>query len=501
MALSGSGYPRLPLYGSIKSIVLGWALVCAAAAQAAGPEVPDPYFVFFSGEGCHSGVLEVEVFDRAAKHWRPHPAHWRILSNTCHREDAGGLLNEVRVRCFDRRDAGRNGPWRVGFRLDELRDETTCEKPEIAARKIPDARITLSQPAVGAPIRNLTQRLRFVGRVDLDHDVVVLVDRSFLDRGDTRDRVVGSLARWLERLSANLGVLRVALVPFRSGQVSAAEVRAPGSEATEEAIPYASSPDAVRAALRDVVLRSEPPAASLLGTLDRLEHALSRGLDPTRRRSLIVLADTHTDVPFGRGAGAYPTYRRLLLASIDAVAEAGAGVRLHVVLIGRPEARLGEFVEQVRARLGARGERGVLRIVDEGRWLAEADGGAGSRVLDEFAASIEEERGRASLDGALSEIETVSLRELRALNATNGVLAEELAFGRDGSFRGSVALEVGANRLRVEALLSDARTLAADFEHDFDASLIREHYLEAERARMRAYRERMGIVTIEVEER
>ncbi len=473
------------------------ALTFSAPASAAGPEVPDPYFVFFSGDGCHSGLLEVEVFDRGSREWRPHPAHWRILADTCHREDAGGLLNEVRVRCYDRNDPGRNGPWKVGFRLEELRREADCERPTVRAQKPPDPRITLEEPAAGETIVNLTQRMRFAGRVDLDHDVVVLLDRTLFAEGDRRERAISALARWLEALSPGLGPLRVAVQPFRSGQLSVDDVRNPRHEAREAQIPYATDAATLRLALADVVLGREPPAPSLLSALGRLAHALTRPGVPPRRRTLLIVADTHTEVPFGPAAGAHPTYRRQLLADFETLSTAAGGVRLHAVLVGRPEAQLGEFVDDLRLQLGEAGEHGVVRIVDDGQWL-----GANARLESPHMAELlSDTRGRASLAGALAEIGTVSLAGLRAVNTTNGVLAEEIEFGRDGRFRGSVALEVGANRLRIEAMLSDLRSLEAEFEHAFDNSQIREHYLEAERARMKAYRERMGIVTIEAEEK
>jgi hypothetical protein len=51
------------------------ASAALTAPAVAAPPVPDPYFVLYSDERCHSDILEVEVWDRGAKRWRPHPVH------------------------------------------------------------------------------------------------------------------------------------------------------------------------------------------------------------------------------------------------------------------------------------------------------------------------------------------------------------------------------------------------------------------------------------------
>ncbi|HEY8123620.1 MAG TPA: hypothetical protein VII78_20045 [Myxococcota bacterium] len=73
------------------------------AQRPAGDEV----LVFYPPGDC-AGELELEVYDRAAGAWRPHPRHPRLAPGACAFEPPGGLLNELRVRCAD--PAGKRAP-------------------------------------------------------------------------------------------------------------------------------------------------------------------------------------------------------------------------------------------------------------------------------------------------------------------------------------------------------------------------------------------------------
>ena len=96
------------------------ALACAAAPP--GSELGEPAartdraLVHYPAGGC-SGVLEIEVFERASESWRPHPAHPRLAPGACVGEPAGGLLNELRVRCADPAGARAPSDWVVGAEL------------------------------------------------------------------------------------------------------------------------------------------------------------------------------------------------------------------------------------------------------------------------------------------------------------------------------------------------------------------------------------------------
>ena len=95
-------------------------LACAAAPpgnELAAPAArTDRALVHYPAGGC-SGVLEIEVFERASESWRPHPAHPRLAPGACVGEPAGGLLNELRVRCADPAGARAPSDWVVGAEL------------------------------------------------------------------------------------------------------------------------------------------------------------------------------------------------------------------------------------------------------------------------------------------------------------------------------------------------------------------------------------------------
>jgi hypothetical protein len=94
------------------------ALGCAARAQEAGaPPTRAPgerVLVFYTPGACAAGQLEVEIYDRALRSWRPHPEHPRLAPGACVLEAPGQLLNELRVRCLD--PSGKRPPsaWVVG---------------------------------------------------------------------------------------------------------------------------------------------------------------------------------------------------------------------------------------------------------------------------------------------------------------------------------------------------------------------------------------------------
>jgi hypothetical protein len=114
--------------GALAAFLAGSALGCvpatpprgaapsASAPPAAGPTGEVRMLVFYPPGAC-GGELEVEVFDRAAHAWLPHPEHPRLAPGACAAELAWRLLNELRVRCAD--PAGRRlpSPWVVGAEL------------------------------------------------------------------------------------------------------------------------------------------------------------------------------------------------------------------------------------------------------------------------------------------------------------------------------------------------------------------------------------------------
>ena len=61
----------------------------------AGTPPHDPVQVYYPAGQCETGVLEIELWHRASKAWRPHPDHPRIMAGTCQLEDAGDLLIQL----------------------------------------------------------------------------------------------------------------------------------------------------------------------------------------------------------------------------------------------------------------------------------------------------------------------------------------------------------------------------------------------------------------------
>ena len=97
-------------------------LAFALCALGAGTPPHDPVHVFYPAGSCSSGVLEIELWSRAVAAWRPHPDHPRIMVDTCQLEDAGELLNEIRVRCIDPANPARASAWITGVQVYEPAD-------------------------------------------------------------------------------------------------------------------------------------------------------------------------------------------------------------------------------------------------------------------------------------------------------------------------------------------------------------------------------------------
>ena len=136
----------------------GTSLVLALCLPSIAEAVPeDPITVLFD-KACHSQVLEIQIWNRIEKHWTHHPEHPRILSGSCQVEDAGYLMNEIRVRCM-RTDNRSIEPWIDGIKVYEPGVLNECT--------LPDSRkpiIEVSSPEPGAVIQNETRLVRIEGR-------------------------------------------------------------------------------------------------------------------------------------------------------------------------------------------------------------------------------------------------------------------------------------------------------------------------------------------------
>ena len=136
----------------------GLALLCGASGPSSARAMPeDPIAVFFN-QTCASQVLEIQIWNRIEKRWFHHPEHPKIFAGSCHVEDAGYLMNEIRVRCL-RTDKRTTDPWQSGIKV--------YEPGVIGECALPSARspiVEISAPKPGAVIQNETRLVRIEGR-------------------------------------------------------------------------------------------------------------------------------------------------------------------------------------------------------------------------------------------------------------------------------------------------------------------------------------------------
>jgi hypothetical protein len=136
----------------------GLALLCGASGPSSARAIPeDPITVFFD-KTCSSQVLEIQIWNRIEKRWSHHPEHPRILSGSCQVEDAGYLMNEIRVRCL-RTDKRTIDPWQAGIKVYEPGVVDKCILP---SARIPI--VEINTPKRGEVVQNETRLVRIEGR-------------------------------------------------------------------------------------------------------------------------------------------------------------------------------------------------------------------------------------------------------------------------------------------------------------------------------------------------
>lgn len=103
---------RLGIAAAATAASLGaWAHLASAQA----PEEPEDLVeVFYPNGACQSRWIEVETFDRETRVWLPHAHHPHVRGDSCQMEDAGTLLNELRMRCFDPEGVRLPSAWTIG---------------------------------------------------------------------------------------------------------------------------------------------------------------------------------------------------------------------------------------------------------------------------------------------------------------------------------------------------------------------------------------------------
>lgn len=456
---AGWARPRHPLasrWGARCAVVL-----TAACALGAGTPPHDPVHVFYSAGACTTGVLEIELWSRTVLAWRPHPDHPRIMADTCQLEDAGDLLNEIRVRCTDPANPARASDWITGVQVYEPADAPGCRPPELGARPQRSPRIALTAPSADVPVRNATRLANVEGRVRLTHDLVVLADGSF--DADANAKLMNALIGLVGQDGDRLGPMRLGWLGFTADPKTAIG-------ATSGVTPLSSSPQRLPAQLRELTGVKRPVGVhEFAPAMDAALASLAGSEAPGDRQTILAVVNARADYPFGLAAGMDPAYRIAVLAAVERAAR--AGVALEVLAVGSPERDLPELAAQVRQHIRAGGAGGGVSALPEPEALATA----------------------------LVELRVLSMREVRVENLATGSVAEPLEWDRAGRFHGSIPMQSGRNLLRVRALLSSGEDIVADFERQFDPSALRDELRAAERARMKRARE--GEVTVDVEDK
>lgn len=472
---------RPAMRGSWRELLLllsmGASVMVAGPAFSAGPTVLDPFIVYYPGEGCESGILEMEVWNRSKSAWQAHPHHSRILAGSCQREDAGGLLNEVRTRCADSNRNRSDGPtaphssptWKVGFSLGQLREEADCERPIAPMTGESSHQIELSHPPPNVPIRSRIPKTEIKGRVDLDVELIVLIDRSL---GPTASRALeDALERLLVERQEELGSLRIAWLTFRSDTAVAGATRSesprdsggPG-DSQGRTIVFDDSAVSLGSRLRNGMGPSgRERRGGLVDALTTVRQSWRRTVETTGpRRSLIAYVNSHSPLPFGGASRADPVYRERLLDEVSALR--ARGVDQQYVLIGRHESALDEFVDRLRGRLVADASQRQVHVLETGGRL---DGPLQDALV-------------RSLAMPLSKVQAPVLEGLEIINERNGILAADVELAVGGGFRGGLPLESGVNRIRIEAVLSNGAMLVAVFDRAVDSARQRKGRVQIE---------------------
>ncbi len=465
-----STYARLRRTTAFRRLALGiLAALLTSPIPAFGQNrtLKDPVQVFYPAGDCTTGVIEIELFNRAVNQWQPHPAHPRIMADTCQTEDAGDLLNEIRVRCIDPANPARASDWLLGVQVFEPAGAPGCGPPEIGSTLRPRPRIHLTEPPAGTPLRTATALASLAGQVQLTHDLAVLVDTSF--DPDSMKLLIDALDGLIARDADLLGPVQIAWVFFT------VEPTAPGTGHVE-VVPPSGDRQQLLVQLSRLADAKRPAAAHGLGAgIDAAIASLRAAGERGDRQTVLVLVDGAADLPFGPGAGTSPSVRREIETSVDSAVQ--AGIALEIVVIGRDERDLAELADQIHARiLAGRAGGGLIA-------LARAD----------------------TLAKSLPDLPLTTLREVRVENLATGGVADPLDWDRAGRFQGKIPMRSGKNPLRVRARLSNGQDVIADFERHFDPSALRDALRTGEAERIErardASKQREGSVTLEVEER
>jgi hypothetical protein len=418
--------------------------------------------VYYPRGDCQGQWIELEVWNRQAGRWQPHPVHPRVPPGTCQPEDAGVLFNEIRWRCVEPPGPGPAPSWVVGL---EVFDPEIMERCDIRARPAEARRtaIDVITPREGEPVRGDVERVALEGNVriggieGLDYDLILALDRSSAtrEREDWLDAQIDSARALVRALRPRLGAVRVGLVWYPNLPPGRGEEA--GAHTAQR---LTDDPAQLEAALR--ALRAK--GASGFSTFSAgLERALAEltvrrpgGVArPGARKVVVIAAEASGALPLGDGAADVPGFRTRTLELAERARR--EGVALHLYALGGLAEEPSEFVEAILER-----SRGSYRRIPATR-----------------------------LGGELfADLRLPVLEDVRVSNRTTGS-AEIAADLHDGTrFAALVPVAAGENRIRIRARTSDGVWTERDWPVVFDASLIYERILAGERERIRRAREK-----------
>ena len=411
----------------------------------------DEIHVFYPRAECLGDEIELEVWDRANGLWRKHPEHPRVPVESCQRETASILLQEIRWRCHEP-DAPGFAAWHEGLDVFDPAITQSCEVGPLSSTEA-TPQIHIASPYEGAVVQRKKSYALIDGSVRVDgvegvqYELVIALDRSGEGPEAARrlDAQILAARSLVSRLSPRLGDLRIGVVAF-PGTKSGARVMT---------LPTASLRTLDRAL----------QATRKLGTsgVDGFRSGLALALDlvaPSdgervrpRARPVVVIAGDGTRAPFGN-AFELPSYP----VRIGELAERArkAGVRVHAFALAGHAENFSGMASELASKT-----RGSVRRVPVGAFDNDFFGGV-----------------------KLPLPKLVTVFNPRTEHTARARLSE------DGRFRAAVKLAPGENPLQITARTTSHTQSERTWRVSFDGSAAKELLLEAERDRMQRIRTR-----------
>lgn len=480
----------------------------------AAPWPRDPVYVYYPRAGCRGDEAELELWNRRARSWQPHPGHARVPLESCQLEDAGTLLNEIRWRCVERDGRAAADPghgadggdgaeagWVEGVAVFDPHVMERCAVTS-ASDGFGDLRIHISSPAGDRLVQAPAPRVAVEGAVLIgglqgaEYDVVLAIDTAsaLQDGEDMLAAQLDAARAFVRSVKPRLGDARIAIVSFPNLRPRRGE-----STAARRELPFTTDARRVEATLAALRRRGTAGGANLVGGLRFALGEFARderdvgGPRRSARRLLLIAGN-------GRAGGPLDPARRVgdqERAQLEALGESAheLGVAVHLFALGgvptRPAAAGKKPAADASASPRDRHDRHDPQARQDGREAQAVRAAGHEGPPAALAALVVDGRGSFTrvprpthttdylLPIRLPYVAAVSVR-----NQTTGLPAERTTRSPGGAFRAVVPVAFGRNRIHVEAETSDGRRVALDHELEFDGSLVRQRLLEAERRRL-----------------